>query len=126
LTSEAFLGLADLMLETAQAMCNEKLLVVLGGGSRTDLATAVIPPVIARLVGDSPVGKKVGGESHLTTTEIPDRHEASFQPGFAHAASHRWAYRVVARLPGGDVEKARPSGRRREGFSGFCDIYSAV
>jgi acetoin utilization deacetylase AcuC-like enzyme len=62
LTSEAFLGLADLMLETAQATCNEKLLVVLGGGSRTDLATAVIPPVIARLVGDSPVGKKVGGK----------------------------------------------------------------
>ena len=34
--------------------------VALGGGSRTDLATAVIALVIARLVGDSPVGKKVG------------------------------------------------------------------
>jgi acetoin utilization deacetylase AcuC-like enzyme len=58
LTSEAFLGLADMALETAREACRGKLLVVLGGGSRADLATAVIPPVIARLVGDSPVRKK--------------------------------------------------------------------
>ncbi len=51
LTSVAFLGLADLMLETASRVCGGKLLVVLGGGSRTDLATALIPPVIARLAG---------------------------------------------------------------------------
>ncbi len=51
LTSVAFLGLADLMLETAKRVCVGKLLVVLGGGSRTDLATALIPPVIARLAG---------------------------------------------------------------------------
>ena len=51
LTSAAFLGLADLMLETAAQLCGGKLLVVLGGGSRTDLATGLIPPVIARLAG---------------------------------------------------------------------------
>jgi acetoin utilization deacetylase AcuC-like enzyme len=51
LTMAAFLGLADLVVETAQAACGGKLLVVLGGGSRTDLATALIPPVIARLAG---------------------------------------------------------------------------
>jgi len=49
LTSVAFLGIADLMLETARHVSGGKLLVVLGGGSRTDLATALIPPVIARL-----------------------------------------------------------------------------
>lgn len=51
LTSEAFLGLADLMLEAAARVCGGKLLVVLGGGSRTDLATALIPPIIGRLAG---------------------------------------------------------------------------
>ena len=49
LTSAAFLGLADLVLEIAAHACGGKLLVVLGGGSRTDLATALIPPVITRL-----------------------------------------------------------------------------
>jgi len=53
LTSEAFLGLADMALDTAQEACRGKLLVVLGGGSRTDLATALIPPIIGRLAGVS-------------------------------------------------------------------------
>lgn len=51
LASAAFLGLADLLLETATRACGGKLLVVLGGGSRTDLATALIPPIIAKLAG---------------------------------------------------------------------------
>lgn len=51
LTTRAFLGLADSLLETARAACGGKLLVVLGGGSRTDLATTLIPPIIARLAG---------------------------------------------------------------------------
>jgi acetoin utilization deacetylase AcuC-like enzyme len=51
LTSEAFLGIADLVLETTRRVCGGKLLVVLGGGSRTDLATSLIPPVIGRLAG---------------------------------------------------------------------------
>jgi acetoin utilization deacetylase AcuC-like enzyme len=54
LTSEAFLGIAGLMVETAARVCQGKLLVVLGGGSRTDLATLLIPPVIARLAGLAP------------------------------------------------------------------------
>lgn len=49
LTLKAFLGLADLVLDTAREICNGKLLVVLGGGSRTDLATALIPPIVGRL-----------------------------------------------------------------------------
>ncbi len=60
LTSETFLGLADLMLDTAARVCGGRLLVVLGGGSRTDLATALIPPIIGRLAGDvSPGGKSL-------------------------------------------------------------------
>jgi acetoin utilization deacetylase AcuC-like enzyme len=51
LTSAAFFGIADLMLETAARVCGGKLLVVLGGGSRTDLATLLIPPIITRLAG---------------------------------------------------------------------------
>ncbi len=51
LTSEAFLGMADMVRDTAREVCDEKLVVVLGGGSRTDLATALIPPIIARLAG---------------------------------------------------------------------------
>lgn len=51
LTRRCFLGLAELMVELAEAICGGRLLVVLGGGSRTDLATAIIPEVIARLAG---------------------------------------------------------------------------
>jgi acetoin utilization deacetylase AcuC-like enzyme len=58
LTSEAFLGLAGLGLDTAREACGGKLLVVLGGGSRTDLATALIPPIIARLA-EKPDGKQL-------------------------------------------------------------------
>lgn len=54
LTSETFFGLADLMLETVGRVCAGKLVVVLGGGSRTDLASTLIPPVIARLAGVVP------------------------------------------------------------------------
>ena len=51
LTAAAFLGIADLVLETAAGACQGRLLVVLGGGSRTDLATQLIPPVIGKLAG---------------------------------------------------------------------------
>lgn len=54
LTAPAFLGIADRMQALADALCAGRLLIVLGGGSRTDLATALIPPVIARLVGEGP------------------------------------------------------------------------
>lgn len=53
LTAAAFLGIADRMVALAHLSCAGRLLVVLGGGSRTDLATALIPPVIARLIGHS-------------------------------------------------------------------------
>jgi acetoin utilization deacetylase AcuC-like enzyme len=56
LTAHAFLGIADRMQALADASCAGRLLVVLGGGSRTDLATALIPPVIARLVGEDSSG----------------------------------------------------------------------
>lgn len=59
LTLAAYLGIADVMLETAGRVCLGKLLVVLGGGSRTDLATRLIPPIIAklaRLAGRQPTG----------------------------------------------------------------------
>ncbi len=56
LTSEAFRGIADLMIEVAGQRCGGRLVVVLGGGSRTDLATSLIPPVIARLAGSPSPG----------------------------------------------------------------------
>lgn len=46
-----YLGLADFMVEMADRLCQGKLLVVLGGGSRTDLATRIIPKIIAKLAG---------------------------------------------------------------------------
>jgi acetoin utilization deacetylase AcuC-like enzyme len=49
LTARAFLGIADRMVALAEASCAARLLVVLGGGSRTDLATQLIPPIISRL-----------------------------------------------------------------------------
>jgi len=51
LTLEAFRGIADLMMDVSGQRSGGRLVVVLGGGSRTDLATALIPPVIARLAG---------------------------------------------------------------------------
>ncbi len=61
LTAAAFLGLAALMLEVAGRVCDGKLVVVLGGGSQRDLATALIPPVIGCLAGGSPSGPKASG-----------------------------------------------------------------
>ena len=49
LTAACFLGLVDLMLAVAMGAAAGRLVVVLGGGSRTDLATALIPPIITRL-----------------------------------------------------------------------------
>ena len=49
LTSACYQGLVGLTLELANEVCGGRLLVVLGGGSRTDLATSLIPPIIARL-----------------------------------------------------------------------------
>ena len=49
LTSACYQGLVGLTLELAGEVCGGRLLVVLGGGSRTDLATSLIPPIIARL-----------------------------------------------------------------------------
>ena len=50
LTAPCFLGLADLMVSLAAESAAGRLVVVLGGGSRTDLATALIPVIIDRLV----------------------------------------------------------------------------
>jgi acetoin utilization deacetylase AcuC-like enzyme len=49
LTLACYLGLVGLVLALAEQACAGRLLVVLGGGSRTDLATALIPPIIGRL-----------------------------------------------------------------------------
>lgn len=49
LSLACYLGLAGLVLALAEEVCEGRLLVVLGGGSRTDLATSLIPPIIARL-----------------------------------------------------------------------------
>ena len=53
LTPPCFLGLADLLISLAAEVAGRRLVVVLGGGSRTDLATALIPPIIARLADAS-------------------------------------------------------------------------
>lgn len=49
LTSACYDGLVGLLLALSGEVCGGRLLVVLGGGSRTDLATMLIPPIIARL-----------------------------------------------------------------------------
>ncbi len=49
LTSACYQGLVGLVLALSAEVCAGRLLVVLGGGSRTDLATSLIPPIIARL-----------------------------------------------------------------------------
>jgi acetoin utilization deacetylase AcuC-like enzyme len=54
LTAACFLGLADLMVAAADELAGGRLVVVLGGGSRTDLATLLIPPIIGRLAGADP------------------------------------------------------------------------
>jgi len=52
LSLRCFVGLADLMVRMAKEASGGKLLTVLGGGSRTDLATMIIPQVIHRLGND--------------------------------------------------------------------------
>ena len=49
LSLRAFVGLAGFMVASAREASGGKLLTVLGGGSRTDLATLIIPQVIRRL-----------------------------------------------------------------------------
>jgi len=49
LSLRCFVGLADFMVAAARDASRGKLLTVLGGGSRTDLATMTIPRVIHRL-----------------------------------------------------------------------------
>ena len=49
LSLRCFVGLADFMVQMAREASGGKLLTVLGGGSRTDLATMIIPQVIHRL-----------------------------------------------------------------------------
>jgi acetoin utilization deacetylase AcuC-like enzyme len=49
LSLRCFVGLADFMVAAARDASGGRLLTVLGGGSRTDLATLIIPHVIRRL-----------------------------------------------------------------------------
>ena len=51
LTGPCYWNIAVLMRDLAAEVCGGKLAVVLGGGSRTELATYLIPPVIERLAG---------------------------------------------------------------------------
>jgi acetoin utilization deacetylase AcuC-like enzyme len=49
LTAACYNGLVGLTLALSGQVCGGRLLVVLGGGSRADLASSLIPPIIARL-----------------------------------------------------------------------------
>jgi len=51
LTDPCYRAIARLTLELAQEVCAGRLEVVLGGGSRTRLATDLIPPLIEQLAG---------------------------------------------------------------------------
>ncbi|MFQ6672301.1 MAG: histone deacetylase [Candidatus Tectimicrobiota bacterium] len=51
LTGECFFAICDVMVSLAEEVCDGRLAVVLGGGSRTDIATATIPEIIHRLAG---------------------------------------------------------------------------
>jgi acetoin utilization deacetylase AcuC-like enzyme len=51
LTAPCYWGIAGRMLELAAEICGGRLLVVLGGGSSSRLATDLIPPIIGRLAG---------------------------------------------------------------------------
>jgi acetoin utilization deacetylase AcuC-like enzyme len=46
LSKSCYVDIARFMRKTADEITNGRLEVVLGGGSRTDLATALIPPII--------------------------------------------------------------------------------
>jgi acetoin utilization deacetylase AcuC-like enzyme len=54
LTGPCYWNIARLMRELAEEVCGGKLEVVLGGGSHTQLATYLIPPIIEGLTGLSP------------------------------------------------------------------------
>ncbi len=49
LTIDAYLPIARMMRQLSEEICDGRLEVVLGGGSRSDIARSVIPPVIAVL-----------------------------------------------------------------------------
>lgn len=49
LSREAYIQICRMVKSTAEELCNGRLEVVLGGGSRSDIAKNVIPPVIAVL-----------------------------------------------------------------------------
>jgi acetoin utilization deacetylase AcuC-like enzyme len=51
LTGPCYWNMAALMRDLANEICGGKLAVVLGGGSHTQLATYLIPPVISSLAG---------------------------------------------------------------------------
>jgi acetoin utilization deacetylase AcuC-like enzyme len=51
LTGPCYWKVADLMTGLAGEVCGGRLEVVLGGGSRRELATSLIPPIIERLAG---------------------------------------------------------------------------
>jgi len=53
LTRPAYLQIGAMMKELAETHCQGRLGVVLGGGSRSDIARDLIPPVIRLLVEDS-------------------------------------------------------------------------
>ena len=53
LTREAYLLIAHMVKELAEKVCQGRLEVVLGGGSRSDIARRCIPPIIAILGGVS-------------------------------------------------------------------------
>ena len=46
LSVKAYLQVAEMMRSLAEELCNGRLEVVLGGGSRSDIARSVIPPII--------------------------------------------------------------------------------
>lgn len=52
LTGPCYWNIALLMRDLAGEVCGGRLAVVLGGGSRTELATYLIPPVIGTLAGE--------------------------------------------------------------------------
>ena len=49
LTINAYMPIARMMVELSGHLCGGRLEVVLGGGSRSDIARSVIPPIIAVL-----------------------------------------------------------------------------
>ncbi len=51
LTAPCYFAIAEMMVELAERVCEGRLVVVLGGGSHTHLATRLIPPIIEILAG---------------------------------------------------------------------------